>query len=148
MSHNDEKYKMISFNPITPKIKQPPLIELLDRLHYPEHDELRFKLLKWMICEKKACYINFESIPQNIFLDVLALIYMLYEGFIDVIEADIILLSIKHVEDGNVPEELYAPEILHPRAFYVSLLFSYCHYYVTRCLEVTGLKGLTVSLSF
>ncbi|KAL7050609.1 hypothetical protein ACKWTF_004145 [Chironomus riparius] len=148
MSHADEKYEMISFNPIIPKFKQPPLIELLDRLQYPEHDELRFKLLKWLICEQKDNHINFESIPQNIFLDVLALIYMVHEGLIDVIEADIILLSIKHVENGDVPEELSAPEILHPRAFYVSMIFSYCHYHVTRCLEITGLKSLTKLLNF
>jgi len=120
----------------------------MDRINYPEHDDLRFKLLKWLICEKKINEINFESIPQTIFLDILALIYMVNEGFIDVIEADIILLSIKHVEDDNVPEVLDIPESLHPRAFYVSLLFSYCHYYVTRCLEVTGLKGLSVSPHF
>ena len=105
MSHNDPQYTLISFNPIISKYRQPPLIELLDRIQYPEHEETRFKLLKWQISEAKLKDINLEFIPQNIFLDILALIYMVNEGFIDVIEADIVLLSIKHVEDNTVPED-------------------------------------------
>ena len=143
-NHNDPEYSSLEVDPIMSKISQPPLIELLNRSQYPKHDKIRFDLLKWLINDEKLKDLNLESIPKNIFHDILVLIHMVNEQFIDVAEADIIFLSIKKVEDNNVPENLKKPEILHPRAFFVSYLFSFCHFYITRCLEVTGLKELVV----
>lgn len=122
----------------------PPLTELFDRRQYPQHDKTRFDLLKWMISEEKLADINLESIPTNIFVDILALTFMANEGFIYVIEADIILISLKKVEDKVVPKSLKVLEVLHPRAFVISILFWKCHFYATRCLEVTGLKKMKV----
>lgn len=146
MSHNDPEYSMFDVDPIIPKHAVSPLIEFFDRAQHPEHDKTRFNLLKWLISEEKLADVDLESIPKNIFPDILALTFMVNEGFIDVIEADIILLSIKQVEDKAVPKNLKVPEILHPRAFVISILFSKCHFYATRCLENTGLKGLKVNM--
>ncbi|XP_070506622.1 uncharacterized protein [Chironomus tepperi] len=140
LSYNDPEYSIIEVDKSTPNILIPPLIELLDRSEFPKHDRIRFKLLKWLISEENLHSVNLKSVPENILKDILVLVYMVNEGFIDVKEADIILLSIKHVRDGCVLKNLKAPEILHPRAFYASILFSKCHIYVARSLEVTGLK--------
>jgi hypothetical protein len=144
MSHNDPEYTMFKVDPIIPKFAVPPLIELFDRAQHPEHDVTRFNLLKWLISEEKLADIDLESIPKNILSDILALTFMVNEGFVDVLEADIIFLSIKQVEDKVVPENLKVPDVLHPRAFVISILFSKCHFYVTRSLENSGLKGLKV----
>jgi hypothetical protein len=147
MSFNDPEYSMFKVDKIIPKCVVPKLTELYDRPQYPKHDETRFKLLKWLISEEKLKDIELLSIPLNIFLDILALTFMVSEGFIDVKEADMVLLSIKQVEDKVAPKKLKAPEILHPRAFVISILFSKCHFYGSRSLEVTGLKDLKVKLS-
>jgi hypothetical protein len=144
LSYSEPEYSKIEVDKSNPSFSIPPLIELLDRPEFPEHDSIRFELINWMINNKKLKSVDLKSIPQNIFLDVLVLAFMVNESFIDVVEADIILLSIKHVEDGQVPENIVAPETLHPKAFYASILFSKCHKYIPRCLEVTGLKELEV----
>ncbi|XP_070506853.1 uncharacterized protein [Chironomus tepperi] len=148
MSFNDAEYTSFKVDKAIPTCKVPQLTELFDRSQHPEHDKTRIDLLKWLISEEKLNDVNLESIPINILLDILALTFMVNEGFIDVIEADIILLSIKQVQDKAVPENLKAPEILHPRAFTISILFSKCHFYATRSLEVTGLKELKKVLNF
>jgi len=147
-SHNDSEYSMIVVESIIPKHALPPLIELLDRQKHPEHDKTRFDLLKWLISEEKLKNAQLELIPKNIFYDILTLTFMVVEGFIDVIEADIILLSIKQVEDKVVPENLTAPNILHRRAFYLSFMFSKCHIYIAKSLKIVGLKKLAVRLVF
>ncbi|KAL7032066.1 hypothetical protein ACKWTF_007208 [Chironomus riparius] len=101
-----------------------------------------------MISEEKLADINLESIPTNIFVNILALTFMANEGFIYVIEADIILISLKKVEDKVVPKSLKVLEVLHPRAFVISILFSKCHFYATQCLEVTGLKKMKKVINF
>jgi len=144
MSHLNPKYELLKFDPIIPEHAVPPLIELLDRQQHPEHDKTRFDLLKWLISEDKLQNVDLESIPKNIFHDILTLTYMVAKGFIDVVEADIILLSIKHVEEKTVPENLTTPQAMRPRAFFTSYLFSYCFFNIQNCLEVTGLKDLVV----
>jgi len=148
MSHLDPKYELLKFDPIIPEHAVPPLIELLDRQQHPEHDKTRFDLLKWLISEEKLRNVDLMAIPKNIFHDILTLTYMVVEGFIDVIEADIILLSIKHVEDCIVSKNVTPPNIVHPQAFLNSYLFSFCFLKISRCLEVTGLKGLVVKCNY
>ena len=146
MSHNDT-FRSVYINPIVPKIAQPPLIELLKRTQYPQHDKTRFDLLKWMISEDGLKNVDLMAIPKNIFSDILVLAFMVFEGFISPFEADIILLTVKHVEIDIVPENLTTPDNLHPRAFIISFLFSKIYTLVARSLEVTGLKDLLVSSS-
>ncbi|CAH1719259.1 unnamed protein product [Chironomus riparius] len=141
MSHNDT-FSSVYVNPIFPNIAQPPLIELLKRTQYPRHDTIRFDLLKWMINEDSLRNIDLMVIPKNIFSDILVLVFMVCEGFISPFEADIVLLTIKHVEIDIVPENLTTPDILHPRAFFISFLFSKFYSYLSRSLELTGLKDL------
>lgn len=143
MSHNDI-FRTVYVNPIAPKIPQPPLIELINRQQYPQHDKTRFDLLKWLISEEKLRNVDLMAIPKNIFSDILVLVFMVYEGFISQFEADIILLTVKHVEIDIVPENLTTPDIVHPRAFFISFLFSKFYVILSRSLEVTGLKNLLV----
>jgi hypothetical protein len=143
MSHNDT-FRSIYVNPIVPKIAQPPLIELLKRTQYPQHDTIRLDLLKWLINEDRLKNVDLMAIPKNIFSDILVLVFMVCEGFISPFEADIILLTVKHVEIDIVPENITTPYSLHPRAFSISFLFSKIYTLVSRSLEVTGLKDLLV----
>lgn len=146
MSHNDT-FRSIFVNPIIPKIPQPPLMELLNRTQYPQHDKIRFDLLKWIISENRLKNVDLLAIPKNIFSDILVLVFMVCEfGFISPFEADIILLTVKHVEIDTVPENITAPDFLHPRAFFISFLFSKTYTILSRSLEVTGLKNLLVGL--
>lgn len=144
--HNDRQYTLMEVDRVLPTIDIPPLIELLNRPQYSEHDKIRFNLIKWLINEEKLANIDLDLIPKIILIDILTLTFMVYEGFINVTEADIILLTIKHVEDGSVPENLTAPNVMRPRAFLMSYLFSHCFFQVSNCLEVTGLKNLVVRL--
>lgn len=145
MSHNDPEYTSFKVDKIIPRFAIPPLIELFDRPQHPEHDKTRFDLLKWLISDEKLEDVDLESIPIDILADILALTFMVNQGFADIKEADIILLSIKQVQDKVVPKNLKAPQILHPRAFIISILFAKCHFYATRCLENSGLKKLKVT---
>lgn len=134
-----ESYQKYHWKPNYPRMTLPPLIELLQRDVFPQHDKLRFQLLKWMIDEVKLHFVDLSKIPRKYCVDILVLVFMTSKGFIDVDEADLILLSIKHVELQTVPQDL-PPVIVHPRAFHISFLFTKIHQSIKRCLEITGLR--------
>jgi hypothetical protein len=137
---HDSGYQMYPQPPYYPKDEVPSLLEFLNRADFPEHDELRFKLLKWMIDERKLKDVDLAVIPKNYFLDVLVLTWMVRFEFITKTEADFFLLTIKRVETKNIPENLQPPTVLNKRAFLIAHLFPWFHRMIRRCLEVTGLK--------
>ncbi|KAG5684499.1 hypothetical protein PVAND_013729 [Polypedilum vanderplanki] len=142
-------YDTYFVEPIFPPKEIPPLLELLQRQKYPAHDRLRFELLKWTLGNnKKMKNFDLETIPQNYFLDILVLIFLVQNKLIESIEADLILLTIKHVNINTVPEDLQLPEYLDPRTFHVSFLFTKIYGMVHRSLEVTGLKMLKKVINF
>lgn len=126
----------------------PPLIEILDRSNYPEHDDIRFKLLKSMIGVPRLRNYNFRTFPTNYLQDILTLVVLRHYKFIDQFEADLILLTIKHVETNTIPEDLQAPSVLNEKAFRTSFLFSKFHMYLDRCFQVTGLTDFGVNFKF
>ena len=144
-SHN-EQFQEFYVEPSYPNEEVPPLLEFLDRQNFPNHDKLRFKLLKWIISDVKLKNYDLSAIPTKYIHDVLALTWLTSCDFISTVEADLILLSIKHVELDLLPHNLQAPSVLHPRAFHVAFHFTKFHMALGRCLEVTGLKeSMTVS---
>lgn len=143
LSH-EEDYKINRITPIFPGIYLPPLIELIDRDHYRQHDKLRFELLAWTISENpsKALY----SIPPNYLLDVLVLIFLLENELITLDEAYLVLLTID-ADEKKFLVNSHIPKIrqLSPRATQVSFMFTKFHLFLQHSLEVTGLKDLMVS---
>lgn len=139
-------YQKFHVEPKYPKDEVPSLLEFLNRKKYPNHDKLRFKLLKWMVDEQTLKNQDLSTIPTKYFLDVLVLLWLKRNEFITIVEADLILLTIKQVELKQVPKNLETPAVVNPRAFCVAFLFTKFHKSLERSLEVTGLKGsMTVS---
>lgn len=139
LSHGED-YKIYTLTPIYPDKVLPPFIELLDRVHYREHDKLRFELLAWTVSEQSKAL---QCIPPNYLLDILVLIFLRENELITLDEAYLILLTIDAVEKkvfANIPKILQ----LSPRATQVSFMFTKLHVFLQHSLEVTGLKGLTV----
>lgn len=139
LSHGED-YKIYTLTPIYPDKVLPPFIELLDRVHYREHDKLRFELLAWTVSEQSKAL---QCIPPNYLLDILVLIFLRENELITLDEAHLILLTIDAVEKkvfANIPKILQ----LSPRATQVSFMFTKLHVFLQHSLEVTGLKGLTV----
>lgn len=143
ISH-DTPYSLMLFHPIILRGFQPPLKELLNRSQYPQHDTIRFNLLKWLTNEQKSKDIDLESIPKSIFSDIITLTYMVGEGLIDVIEADLVLLTVKYVEENCVPENVEIPNHVNVRAIFISYNFTSCFSKIQTSLEVTGLKDFSV----
>lgn len=144
MAHNDS-FRTILVNPMVYKGTQPPILELLNRAQYPQHDKVRFDIIKWIINEQVLQTVDIQLIPKNILADILTLVYLVSERLISVIEADIILLSIKHVETNTVPEMNMPPYIMLPRAFIASFLFTKFNSHVGKSFQITGLNMLNVS---
>lgn len=144
-NHN-ENFQEFYVDPNYPNEEVPPLLEFLNRQNFPKHDKLRFKLLKWIVSDIKLQNYDLSAIPTNYLHDVLTLTWLTSCDFISTVEADLILLSIKHVELDLLPHNLQAPPVLHPRAFHVAFHFTKFHMALERCFEVTGLKeSMTVS---
>lgn len=138
-SHS-ESFERSYESPIYPEILVPSLIELLDRENHAEHDSLRFKLLKWSINEDDRRDRGLEKIPKKYFLDVLTLMFLRRKGFISVVEADLILFTVKNVELGLIPDIIKPPDVVNERAFRISFLYTKTAVSIERSLEITGLK--------
>lgn len=138
---HDESFAKHYVNPEYPEIKVPDLIEFLDRNKHPEHDELRFNLLKWIIDVKNLEAVDLTTIPKQYFLDVLILTYLVHKEFISSVEADLILLTIKKVENNLIPNDIVVPTVLNERAFRISFLFLTLYVLFEGTLEAVGLIG-------
>lgn len=77
--HKDS-YGQHYITPEYPVAEVPPLIELLDQIKHPEHDNARFKFLKWIINDEKLQDLDLRTIPKNYFLDVLVLTFLVRKG--------------------------------------------------------------------
>lgn len=131
---------------VYPSINVPPLIQLLDRENFQQLDPIRYSLLKWMISDSLT--VDLIKIPENYVRNALTLFYLVHERFIDVFEADLILLTIKNVVLNIVDEELEYPPIVDSRAFRIAFLFCKVHSSIGRSIKTVGLKNLKHCLNF
>lgn len=145
----DEGYQKHFVAPIYPKrqVFIPPLLHLWDFQNYPALDSFRFTFLKWTISDKLAS-VNLSRIPMNYLNNVLTLFFMVHEGFIQVWEADVILLTIKEVEENNLPTVLEYTAVVHEQAFIISFLFSKFYKFISRSFEVVGLSQKKAAINF
>jgi hypothetical protein len=139
------RYEEIQVKPMKFFEDVPPLIELYSRDQYPQHDVTRLKMLKWIIGDRALANYHLDLIPRSYLLDVMTVIFLCHHKLIRVFEADLILLSIKHVETGTVPDNLQHPVVLDSRAFKVAFLFTKCVSYVATTMQTCGLDDLIVS---
>lgn len=137
---HEESYKQFLVNPVYPEVLVPPLDLLLNRDEHPEIDDVRYHLLTWLMGDRNLWKYDLRKIPKNYLQDVLTLDFMTSNGFIKIVEADLILLTIKHVELDMLPEAIEYPPVVDERAFRIAILFSRLYMKVGKTLEVVGLK--------
>lgn len=140
---SDRDYEINKVKAIFPDFSTPSLRELLDRKSFPQHDEIRFKLLTWTISDK---LVKIKKIPKNYFLDILVLIFLQENNLLTREEALLVLLTI-HAENEKFFEffTISPDSHLHSRAMQISFIFTRFHLHIQHSLEVTGLKGMMVS---
>lgn len=140
--NHDEPFMAGQLSPEYPERIVPDLMQFLDRQNFPELDDARFELLKWVL-EISSEDIQITRIPAVYFRPILTLYFMVREGFITVKEADIVLLTVKHVVLDTIPE-YDRPPVVASRAFQVA--FSYLKFYgdAGRCIKTCGLRELSV----
>lgn len=142
---HEEDYRSHYLELTYPGDDVPPLIELLNRIQFIEHDENRFKLLKWIIGSSKLRRCTLNSIPVKYLQDILTLVFLCEWKFIEKFEADLILLTIKHVETNTIPENLTIPQTLNQKAVSTSFLYSKNFNTIARCIQAVGLTDFSVS---
>lgn len=125
----------------------PSLLEILDREHFCNLDGSRFALLKWVISDR-LFPIDLSEIPAKYFHNVLTLYHMVEHKFIDVKEADLILMTVKYAELDLIPEDLEYTRIVDERAFRISFLFAKCYKYIGQAIRAVGLTPWKTMLKF
>jgi hypothetical protein len=140
-------YSSIYVKPDYPPFEIPDIDVLMNRKQYPEYDKLRFDLLKWMISDRLK-NVNLSEIPVSYLADLLTLTFMVDQKYVTNDEADLIMLSIKHVQLNLVDEDLECPEFLNDRAFNVTFFFLKFFSTIETSLKMVGLGALTKILNF
>lgn len=135
---HDKSYEEKLVTPVYPPFDVPDLMELLNRQKYPEHDETRFKLLKWMICEEELKSHDFTTMSQDYFVDNLVLTFMTSKKLITIAEADLIMRSLIAPSQNELVT--FNISLLDENAFGISMMFTTIYALIQRCLEITGLK--------
>lgn len=145
-----EGYRKHFVSPVYPPLGTvvvPPLLNLLDRDQYPELDPVRYALLQWTISDNLMS-LNLTAIPSDYFSNVLTLYQMVQERFIEIKEADMILLTVKQVLLNVVPQDLEYSPIVDERAFRISILFCKFNHFMGRTIKNIGLDHLNSLLNF
>lgn len=136
---NADKHSIYEISPILPDFDVLPMKKIHSNNN--SYDDHRFKLLAWSICWRKLKNFNLQLIPPRYLIDVLSLVYLLELSVITPNEADIILLSIKNVEQGKVQvNRKNKLIILDKRAFHIAFLFTKMFTNVARSIEICGLR--------
>lgn len=121
----------------------PLLIQLLSDKLFPDLEQNRFELLQWIIDVDEA---EIKQLPTKYVHDILMLNFMRRREFIEVFEADLMLLTIKLVQDGNYDETFdEIPDILNKRAFQLQFLISNFQSMISQSFKVCGLGKRFVS---
>lgn len=135
--HNSE-YEKFTMLPLWPPFSVPVLEKLLS--DDPEFDESRFQLLKWTVAWEHLKGFDLREIPSRYIIDVLTLVFLRQGEAITSKEADLILWTIKNVENGTIVRNIQPPEVLDQRAFRVAFIYVKSFANVARSFEVCGLK--------
>lgn len=102
-------------------------------------DDHRFKLLAWSISWEKLQNYDLRQIPSRYMIDVLTLVFLVQNYVLTTNEADILLLSIKNVEQGKIKFPQKRLRILDPRAFHIAFIYTKTFANVARSIEICGL---------
>lgn len=130
-----EKYMVL---PTYPPFKVPTIGQLLS--DDPAFDSQRYQLLQWTVAWETLQCFDLRKIPNRYMIDVLTLVFLLQRCVITLKEADLILWTIKNVEEKTVIRNIQPPDFLDPRAFRVAFMYVKSFANVARSIEVCGLK--------
>jgi hypothetical protein len=137
-SHSvNHEVHMIS--PIHPPFEVLPMNKIHSDDDY--HDEHRLKLLAWSICWEKLKFFDLKLIPSRFMIDILSLVFLVQNQLITSKEADIFLLSVKNVQQGQANNWPRPTDTLDPRAFHIAFLYTKTYLNVSRSIEVCGLRN-------
>lgn len=136
-------YKFVAIYPENVDI--PPTIELINREKYPEHDEIRFWLLRWVLMgARNMDMLKIDKIPEDFLKEMLILFHMRVRRIATSNETDIILLSLKRskemIAQGNRLGYDKYPRNVKPKAFSLALIFNELFLSVELFCEILGLK--------
>lgn len=134
------KYEKITLPPIHPPFEIPLLEELYS--DDPKFDDLRLNLLKWTISWEKLKDFDLRANPGNYMIDILTITFMAQKGIVSPVEADLLLWTVKNVENRTVPSGIKPPRALNERAFRIAFLYVKLFANVARSIEACGLKKL------
>ncbi|CAO1380724.1 unnamed protein product [Diamesa serratosioi] len=144
-SHN-ESTCLHFIAPIYPPVMTPPLMELMfEKEDCNEHlNDLRFNVLKWLLCWDRLESLDLKTIPKEYLLDILVLVLLKNYGIITTLESDIILFTLKSAKLNLCPKEIQYPEVINSKAFRIAFIFLKMHSHVTRCFQIVGLRSYVV----
>lgn len=116
----------------------PSMYEILS--NDPKYDDYRFDLLKWMVDWNKFKDFNIQILPDEYVIDLLTIIFLKQRQVVTWKEADILLWTVKNVNNKMIPKILTVPRKVDPRAFRIAFLYGRTYANIARCIEVAGLK--------
>lgn len=133
-------------SPIYPPIVVPPLVDLIFREGDGNENlnNLRFNLLKWLICWNRLGNLDLTAIPKEYFMDIMVLVVMKDHGIITTLEADIFLLTIKSATVNLSTKEIQYPEAVNSKAYRIVFIFLKLQSHIRRCLQIVGLHKYSV----
>lgn len=139
-THNDTTRPHF-VSPVYPPIVTPPLMDLI----FDQEDgndnlnNLRFDLLKWLICWNRLGNLDLKTIPKQYLMDILVLVIMKDYGIITTLEADIFLLTLKSAAVNMSKKEIQYPKVVNSKAYRIVFIFLKLHSHVRRSFQCVGL---------
>ncbi|CAO1410086.1 unnamed protein product [Diamesa hyperborea] len=148
-SHNDTTRPHF-ISPVYPPIVAPPLMNLIfdDDEGNDNLNDLRFNLLKWLVCWDRLGNKDLKAIPKEYLIDVLVLVVMKEFGIITTLEGDIFMLTIKSATLNMITKEIQYPEVLNSKAYRLAFIFLKLHSQLRRSLQMCGLRKYSKSPNF
>ena len=144
-SHNDTTRPHF-ISPVYPPIVAPPLMNLIfdDGDGNDNLNDLRFNLLKWVVCWDRLGNLDLKAIPKEYLIHVLVLVVMKEHGIITTLEGDIFMLTVKSATLKMISKEIQYPEVVNSKAYRLAFIFLKLHSQLRRCLQMCGLRKYSV----
>lgn len=137
---HESQYGRFSVDPFLPTFELPTFESMQsdDRTL----DEIRHKLLKWLIDWNKFEHFNIHALPENYLIDIVTIVFMRQNKIITWKESDLLIWTIKNVNNRTISTSLEYPNVVDSRAFRITFLYSRMYANIARSIEICGLAEM------
>lgn len=145
---SESKIRFVNMSLVVPDFEIPTLEELVDCDNNKDLDDMRYKILSWILSDKIEVDVLKNTKPNKYLIPVLALHFLKTNDYITIDEADLIFITVHSAIEDKIDDEINAPENLVPAMWHAVFLYLHVYNLVKEIFYAVGLEKQVTTSNF